>query len=129
MKTKYLLASFALAFCGTALAAGNHADGDDHKPQHGGIVVSTSDMDYELVAKPDAITLHLRDHGKPASAQGVTAKLTLLNGTEKSETMLVPAGDSKLEAKGTFKVAAGTKVVALVTLPGKKATNVRFAVR
>jgi len=37
--------------------------------------------------------------------------------------------EGKLEAKGAFKVAAGTKVVALVTLPGKKAANVRFAVK
>ena len=31
--------------------------------------------------------------------------------------------------KGSFKVAPGTKVVALVTVPGKKAANVRFAVK
>ncbi len=129
MKTKYLLASLALALSGAAFAAGDHTHGDDHKPQHGGIVVGTHDMDYELVARPDVITLHLRDHGKPASSQGVSAKLTLLNGTEKSDAVLAPAGEGKLEAKGTFKVAAGTKVVALVTLPGKKAANVRFAVK
>lgn len=129
MKTKYLLASLALAVSGAAFAAGDHAHGDDHQPQHGGIVAGTNDMDYELVARPDVITLHLRDHGKPASSQGVSAKLTLLNGTEKSEAVLVPAGEGKLEAKGTFKVAAGTKVVALVTLPGKKPANVRFALK
>ena len=69
------------------------------------------------------------DHGKPAKTEGVSAKLTLLNGTEKSEAVLAPAGEGKLEAKGAFKVAAGTKVVALVMLPGKKAANVRFAVK
>lgn len=129
MKTKYLLASLALALSGAAFAAGEHTHGDDHKPQHGGIVAGTHDMDYELVARPDVITLHLRDHGKPASSQGVGAKLTLLNGTEKSEAVLVPAGEGRLEAKGTFKVAPGTKVVALVTLPGKKPANVRFALK
>ncbi|RZJ57152.1 MAG: hypothetical protein EON49_16345 [Acidovorax sp.] len=129
MNTKYFIATLALAVSGAAFAAGNHAHGDDHKPQHGGIVAGTNDMDYELVAKPDAITLYLRDHGKAASSEGVTAKLTLLNGTEKSEAVLAPAGEGKLEAKGTFKVAAGTKVVALVTLPGKKPANVRFAVK
>ena len=91
--------------------------------------IRDSDMDYELVAKPDTITLHLRDHGKPAKTEGVSAKLTLLNGTEKSEAVLVPAGEGRLETKGIFKVAPGTKVVALVTLPGKKAANVRFAVK
>lgn len=102
---------------------------DEHKPQHGGIVAEANDMDYELVAQPDTLTLYLRDHGKPAKTEGMSAKLTLLNGTEKSEAVLAPAGEGKLEAKGTFKVAPGTKVVALVTLPGKKAANVRFAVK
>ena len=129
MTSKYFLAALALAVSGAAFAAGDHSHGDDHKPQHGGIVAGTHDMDYELVAKPDGITLYLRDHGKVASSKGVTAKLTLLNGTEKSEAVLAPAGEGKLEAKGSFKVAAGTKVVALVTLPGKKPANVRFAVK
>ena len=127
MTTKQLLAALALALCGPAFAAGNHAH--EHKPLHGGIVTEVADIDYELVAQPDTLTLHLRDHGKPAKTEGVRAKLTLLNGTEKSEAVLAPAGEGKLEAKGAFKVAAGTKVVALVTLPGKKAANVRFAVK
>ena len=46
----------------------------------------------------------------------------------KSTTMLAPAGD-KLEAKGTFKAGVGTKVVAMVTLPGKAPTSVRFALK
>ena len=74
-------------------------------------MVKSKVMDFELVAKSDVITLHLRDHGKPANTQGMSAKLTLLNGTEKSEVMLAPAGGSTLEAKGSFKVAVGTKVV------------------
>lgn len=129
--TTRLCAALALAvsLSSTAFAAGDHAHGHEHKPLHGGIVVEANDMDYELVAKPDVITLHLRDHGKPAKTEGVSAKLTLLNGTEKSEAMLVSTGEGKLEGKGAFKVAAGTKVVALVALPGKKAANVRFVVK
>ena len=129
--TRQLFAALALAAMATtaAHAAGDHGAGHDHKPQHGGIVAEANDMDYELVAQPDTLTLYLRDHGKPAKTEGMSAKLTLLNGTEKSEAVLAPAGEGKLEAKGAFKVAAGTKVVALVTLPGKKAANVRFAVK
>ena len=129
--TRRILAALAFAAFGStaAFAAGDHGAGHDHKPLHGGIVAESNDMDYELVAKPDTLTLHLRDHGKPARTEGVSARLTLLNGTEKSEAVLAPAGEGRLEAKGTFKVASGTKVVALVTLPGKKAANVRFAVK
>lgn len=126
MKTKLLLASALLAFSSGAFAAGDH--GHEHKPLHGGVVVEASDMDFELVAKADQISLHVRDHGKSANLQGASAKLTLLNGSEKSEVQLAPAGD-KLEAKGSFKVGAGTKAVAMVTLAGKKPVNVRFALK
>ena len=131
MKTTRFFLSIALSFAvsSTAFAAGDHGSSHDHQPLHGGIVVESNDMDYEFVAKADTLTLHLRDHGKPAKTGGVSAKLTLLNGTEKSEVMLLPAGEGKLEAKGAFKVATGTKAVALVTMPGKKAANVRFAVK
>ncbi|EER60727.1 conserved hypothetical protein [Acidovorax delafieldii 2AN] len=40
-----------------------------------------------------------------------SAKVTLLNGTGEQNVTLVPAGD-RLEAKGSFRVAAGTKSLA-----------------
>jgi hypothetical protein len=109
---------------GSAFAAG---DKHDHKPLHGGVVVEVKDMDYELVAKPTVIQLHLRDHGKAADLSKATAKLTLLTGTEKQEVELKPAGD-KLEATGSFKVGPGTKAVAIVTVAGKPSTA-RFTLK
>ena len=128
MKTQALLASIALALAGSAFAAGEHNPAHEHKPLHGGLVVEVKDMDYELVAKPTVIQLHLRDHGKPTDVAKASAKLTLLSGAEKQEVELKPAGD-KLEATGTFKVGPGTKVVALVTIAGKPAGTVRFALK
>ena len=129
MKTQTLLASIALTLAGSAFAAGDkHDHAHEHKPMHGGVVVEVKDIDYELVAKPTVIQLHLRDHGKPADVSKASAKLTLLTGAEKQEVELKPAGD-KLEASGTFKVGPGTKVVALVTIAGKSAGTVRFALK
>ena len=128
MKTKTLLASIALTLATTAFAAGEkHEHAHEHKPLHGGVVVEVKDIDYELVAKPTVIQLHLRDHGKPADVSKATAKVTLLSGTEKQEVELKPAGD-KLEATGSFKVGAGTKAVAVVSVAGKAAT-VRFSIK
>jgi len=128
MKTPNLLAALALALAGTAFAAGDHhGAGDDHKPMHGGIVTGTKLMDYELVAEPDVLQLYLRDHGKPVDVSNVTAKITLLSGADKQEVELKPTGD-KLEAKGSFKVPPGTKVVALVNLASKAATA-RFVLK
>ncbi len=128
MKTKTLLSSIALTLATTAFAAGEkHEHAHEHKPLHGGVVVEVKDIDYELVAKPTMIQLHLRDHGKPADVSKATAKVTMLSGTEKQEVELKPAGD-KLEASGNFKVGAGTKAVAVVTVAGKPAT-VRFTIK
>jgi hypothetical protein len=128
MKTPNLLAALALALAGTAFAAGDkHAHAHEHKPMHGGVVVEVKDMDYELVAKPDVMQLYLRDHGKPIDISKATAKITLLSGAEKQEVDLKPTGD-KLEAKGSFKVTPGTKVVAQVNLASKAATA-RFVLK
>ncbi|MGV8826615.1 hypothetical protein [Methylibium petroleiphilum] len=105
----------------------HHHAGDDHKPMHGGVVTPTKLMDFELVAKPTAIQLHLRDHGKSMDASQAKGKLTLLSGTDKQEVELKPAGD-KLEATGSFKVGPGTKAVAVVTVGGKTATA-RFTLK
>ena len=118
-----LVLSLAIA-AAPALASGNY----DHSAKFGGVVVSSKVGDIEIVAKPDSIRIHINDHGKAAKLEGAKAKVTLLNGAEKSEIELTPAGD-KLEAKGTFKVAKGTKGIALVTLAGKPTTTARFEIK
>lgn len=128
MKTHALFVSLAFAVAGSAFAAGEkHDHAHEHKALHGGVVVEVKDIDYELVAKPTMIQLHLRDHGKAADVSKATAKVTLLTGTEKQEVELKPA-NNRLEATGDFKVGPGTKAVAVVTGAGKPAT-VRFTVK
>jgi len=127
MKFKTLLTAAALACASTAFAADDHSHGA--KPLHGGIVTEASDIEFELVAKADSITVYVRDHGKALATQGATGKLTVLTGADKAEGALTPAGDNKLEAKGAFKTGPGTKLVATVNLQGKKPINVRFALK
>lgn len=119
-----LLASFMVIASVSAIAAGEHG----HAPKFGGIVVETKAGDMEIVAKPDSIQIYITDHGKALKLDGAKAKVTLLNGTEKSEAALVLAGD-KLEAKGAFKVAKGTKGIAVITLAGKPPAIARFEVK
>ncbi len=118
-----LLATVALA-----ASAGVHADGE-HKPKYGGVVTVVKDIQYELVAKPDTVALFIEDHGKKVDTKGATAKLLLLTGGDKTEINLLPVGENGLEAKGAFKVPAGTKAVATITLAGKPAMNARFEFR
>ena len=126
---KLISTTFALMLMasGVVFAADKHDHGHEDKPLHGGLVTEIKDMDYELVAKPNVLQLYVRDHGKPVDVSKATAKITLLSGSDKQEIDLKPSGD-KLEAKGSFKVAPGTKVVAQVNLASKAATA-RFVLK
>lgn len=122
MTFKTILIAAAVALAAPAFAK------DDHTAKHGGIFVETKALDFEIVVKPDLIQVYVADHGKPVKLDGAKGKVTLLNGSEKTEVDLAPSGD-KLEAKGSFKVAKGTKGIALVTVAGKSAATARFEVK
>ncbi|MCA3028636.1 MAG: hypothetical protein ING66_08555 [Rhodocyclaceae bacterium] len=121
MKFNTIVLGAATLMASTVLFAGG-----DHKPQYGGVVLEVNEVQYELVAKPNTIAIYVDDHGKKVDATGATAKVTMLNGKEKTEATLTPAGGNKLEAKGAFVVKAGTKVVAVVTMAGKPGMTMRF---
>ena len=122
---KHLLTTLLFA---AATAAAPAFAADDHAPKHGGVVVETKAGDMELVAKPDMIVIHISDHGKPMKLTSATGKVTVFNGNDKTEAPLALAGD-KLEAKGSFKVGAGTKVLADVAVNGKPAVAARFTLK
>jgi hypothetical protein len=123
-KNIFIAASLILAIC-----AADRAFAHGEKPKHGGVLQEVSDKQYELVATPTLITIYVEDHGKKVDTKGATAKVTFLNGTEKSQAVLTPAGENKLEAKGAFNVKPGTKAVAVVTLAGKSGVTSRFVVQ
>jgi hypothetical protein len=125
MKSRILLLVAALTFVTSAAV---RADGE-HKPKYGGVVTVVKDVQYELVAKADSVTLFIEDHGKKVDTKGATGKLTLLTGGEKTEVPLVPMGENGLGARGAFKLPAGTKAVATITLMGKPAINARFELK
>lgn len=122
---KGLIAAIAAV---SSLVLGNAWAHGGAEPRHGGIVQVSSDMAFELVRTADGVALYLDDHGKPFATDGVSGKMTVLTGSEKSEAPLTPAGGNKLEAKGV-KLAAGSKAVAVVTLSDKKTVTVRYTVK
>ena len=122
---KTLAAAALLLACAITLPA---FAAEDHAPKHGGVVVETKAGDLELVAKPELIVIHVSDHGKPMKLTSGSGKVTVFNGNDKSEAPLALVGD-KLEAKGSFKVGAGTKLLAEVSLNGKPAVSARFTLK
>jgi hypothetical protein len=118
----------ALVLGASLVAAGGVMAHGGDKPKHGGVVQSASDLSFELVTQADGVVVYVEDHGKPLATQGMSGKLTVLNGSQKSDAELKPAGDNKLEAKGV-QLRAGAKAVAALTTPSKKAITVRFTVK
>jgi len=122
----------ALALAVATLSAPAAFAGEGHhdvSPRHNGVVVEVKDVVYELVATAGSLTLHIDDHGRKIDTTGASGKITLLNGAEKTEAVLSPAGDNQLAATGTFKVGPGSKAVAVVTLAGKAPATARFAIK
>lgn len=121
---------FTLAALAVTVFASSSAFAHGEKAKHGGIVQESSNgVSLELVAKDGKATIYVEDHGKPVATTGAIGKLTVLNGTEKSEVALEPAGDNTLTSKGDAKLGTGAKVIAAITLADKRSANVRFAIK
>ena len=120
-----LIASFAFS----ARAADTHGHDHDHRPLHGGIVAEAGDLNYELVAKPDSLTIYVVDHGKPVATSGARGTATVHSGSEKLAAVLEPAGENRLAAKGSFKLGVGVRVAASVALAGKPEVKLNFRLK
>ncbi len=100
--------------------------GAGHGPKYGGVVRELHNVSYELVARPDSLTLHVSDHGKPIATEGATAEAVIYAGNEKTPVKLEPAGENRMTAKGNFRVGVGVRVVLTTTLPGKPPAKATF---
>ncbi len=138
MRFHHLAAVLAMCLAGTAYSAEDHKGhahdnkGGDHphksNPQHGGVVTVVKDVNYELVASAGELILYVTDHGKPTDLKGASAKLTMLTAGKKEEAILSPSKDA-LVSKGTYAVGPGSKIVALVSIPGHPAQTVQFSMK
>jgi hypothetical protein len=72
------------------------------------------------VTQDDGVELYVRDDDGEISSAGLTAKLTIVNGSgEKKEVVLTPAGANKFAAKGV-QITSGSRVSVLLTLADKE---------
>lgn len=126
MKIKQLIHAVVLALSAvTVNTAFAHGGG---KPLHGGIVQVVSDVSFELVVEADGATIYLVDHDEPMDAKGISGKLTVLKGSEKSEVEVKAVGNNKLRATGV-KIVSGAKIVAVLDKVEGKTVTVRFTVK
>lgn len=98
------------------------------KALHGGIVQVANDVNFELVTSADGATIYLVDHDAPMPSDGIAGKLTVLQGSKKTEVEVKAAGGNTLRATG-FKLGKGDKVVAVLNNVEGKTVTVRFTVK
>ena len=114
---------FALAvFSPTVFAHAEHG-----QAQYGGTVSEAGMAQFELVSKGDKLIVYVSNHGQPVASAGATGKLTILEGVKKLELNLKPAGDNRLEAKGS--AASGAKVLISVQLPNNSPMQARVVLK
>lgn len=117
----------ALGIGAIAHAADKH--GHDHKPLHGGLLAEAADLDFELVAKADSLTLYVANDGKPVATTGANGTATVYAGSEKIAVTFEPMGTNMLVAKGSFKMGVGVRVAVAVTLTGKPEAKLNFRLK
>lgn len=97
------------------------------QPRHGGIVQVAHHINFELVVEDNAATLYLEEHDAPMATLGMSGKMTVLSGQEKTEVDIKPIDGNRLQATGV-KIGRGAKVVAVLKNVGGRTATVRFAI-
>jgi hypothetical protein len=95
--------------------------------KHGGQVVVSDEVSYELTRHQTKAIIYIEDHGKAVRTAKYSGKLTLLRGTEKKEFELRPNGVNGLLAD--IHVQAGDKLVARLNTTSGNVLSVRFVVK
>lgn len=116
-----------LAF-GLTLALTQPVLSHEEKPRHGGVVSEAKDLNFELVNQDGKAVIYILDHGQPVDTAKATGKLTVLNGNEKTEVDLQPAGENRLVSVSSVPLGKGAKAIASLTL-GQNKVSVRFVVK
>lgn len=125
LKSKLMAVAVLALSAVTMNAAMAHGTAD---PRHGGIVQVANDVNFELVVEADGATIYLVDHDEPMESKGISGKLTVLNGSEKTEVDVKAIDGNKLRATGV-KIAKGAKIVAVLNNVEGKTATVRFTVK
>jgi hypothetical protein len=98
------------------------------EPRHGGLVQVANDVVFELVVEADGASIYLVDHDEPMPSKGITGKMTVLQGSSKTELAVKEAGENKLRATG-LKLGRGDKIVAVLNNVEGRTATLRFALK
>lgn len=130
------LAALASSLACAPLPSQAHTDEflETQQAPHGGQLRMAGMYHFELVVaragEPSGVkpvVVHVTDHaGAKVSTAGATGTATILSGKQRSRIALAPAGDNRLEGKGSYAASPDMKVVVSITMPGQGTEQARF---
>ena len=125
---RFKIATLILSLLGSPLAWSHSDEYLDSQPTpHGGQMHMAGAYHFELLAKPNELTVYLTDHaGTKIPSNGAIGIATVLSGNTKASVKLQPSGDNVMKGSGQFELAPDMKVVVSITLPGKSPEQARF---
>lgn len=114
---------------GASFALVHPALAHSEKPRHGGVVAEAKDLNFELTHEGGKAVVYILDHGQPVLTAKASGKLMVLNGTERTEVDLQPAGENRLASTADVPLGKGAKAIASLSLDENNKVSVRFAVK
>lgn len=127
---RWKIALSALSFAAAPLALSGMAQAHGNmKAQHGGIVEMASETVVELVNGPKGVSIYVSNEDEPVTTAELTGKLTVTQGTRKSEVVLKPVARDRFDAPG-LKLSSGAKVgVLLIEKASQARSSAIFTVK
>lgn len=128
MKIKIVLTTFAMLLCVSQVWAHSDQALDSQKSQNGGQVRMAGAYHLELVmgkdkktGKENPVALYITDHGgTKIPSVGMSANITVLDGSNKSYIELKADGENRLQGNGSYTFNPKLKAVVLVNIKGQQ---------
>ena len=100
------------------------------RAQHGGVVTTSGNMQFELVKHNGEAVIYVGgSHGEVVSTTGATGVLTVLKNENRTEVVLIPGVPNSMAIKANTKLPDGVLVSATIVFANKNTVTVPFSAK
>ncbi len=125
---KSLLAACVVAV--SAVIGSAHADALPEKGPNGGLLRESGEHHIELIAKGQALTVHLLDHkNKATNERGVTGSAVVTAGAAKETVALTAQPNGVFTGTGKFPTTGNLQIDVTLSPPNEAVLKVSFDVK
>lgn len=100
------------------------------RAQHGGVVTTAGNMQFELVKLNGGAVIYVAgSHSEPVSTTGATGFLTVVKNEKRTEVALIPGVPNSMAIKANTKLPDGVLASATIVFANKNTVTVPFSAR